>query len=63
MIIRNSLGKQIYSEALYKGYVENSGASIIAKKDRDHKLINIIKDFAIKKRIRHEKHLHDAEVK
>ena len=63
VIVRNSLGKQIYSEALYKGYVENSGASIIAKKDQDHKLINIIKDFAIKKRIRHEKHLHDAEVK
>jgi len=63
VIIRNSLGKQIYSEALYKGYVENSGASIIAKKDQDQKLINIIKDFAIKKRNRHDKHLNAAEVK
>jgi coenzyme F420 hydrogenase subunit beta len=60
VIVRNSAGKQVYSEALYKGYVENSGASIIAKKDRDHKLIDIIKDFAIKKRIRHEQHSHVA---
>ena len=60
VIVRNSAGKQVYSEALYKGYVENSGASIIAKKDRDHKLINIIEDFAIKKRIRYEQHPHVA---
>ncbi|MDP8203735.1 MAG: Coenzyme F420 hydrogenase/dehydrogenase, beta subunit C-terminal domain [Candidatus Tenebribacter mawsonii] len=58
IIVRNSIGKQIYSEALYKGYVENSGVSIITKKDRDYKLIDIIRDFAIKKRIRYEQHQH-----
>jgi len=55
VIIRNSLGKQIYSEALYKGYVQNDDHSNTINKSENSKLIEIIKDFAIRKRIRSER--------
>jgi len=60
IIVRNSIGKQIYSEALYKGYVQNHVETICNSKDKDNKLINIIKDFAIKKKIRTEQKINSA---
>ena len=60
IIVRNSIGKQIYSEALYKGYVQNHVETICNSKDKNNKLINIIKDFAIRKRIRNEQRINSA---
>ncbi len=60
VIVRNSIGKQIYSEALYKGYVQNSVENVNSNKLKDNKLINMIKDFAIRKRIRTEREINSA---
>ena len=60
VIVRNSIGKQIYSEALYKGYVQNNIDSICCSKVKDEKLISIIKEFAIRKRIRTEQKINSV---
>jgi coenzyme F420 hydrogenase subunit beta len=63
VIIRNSDGKKVYSEALYKGYIQNDTDRICCRKAKDEKLINIVKDFAIRKRIRFEESLKLARKK
>jgi len=63
IIVRNSMGKQIYSEALYKGYIENSTKTTVNSKAKDNKLIKAIKDFAIRKRIRTERMINSANKK
>jgi coenzyme F420 hydrogenase subunit beta len=55
IIIRNSQGKQIYSEALYKGYVQNDNNSLCLNRTENNKLISLIKEFAAKKKIRYER--------
>jgi len=58
IIVRNSIGKQVYSEALYKGYIQNNIDKIYSSKIKNNKQINTIKDFAIKKRIRNERKIN-----
>ena len=53
VLIRSSLGKQIYAEALYQGYVENHhGSSHDSRKANEKHLLKVIKDLALKKKIR-----------
>ena len=58
VIVRNSIGKQIYSEALYKGYVQNHVETICNSNNKNNKLVNMIKDFAIRKIIRNERKIN-----
>jgi coenzyme F420 hydrogenase subunit beta len=58
VMIRTSIGKQVYAEALYQNYVENSqGSSYDSRKVNEKHLLNIIKDFAVRKKIRSEKRI------
>ena len=57
ILVRTSLGKQVYSEALYKGYIHNRRKNRISSKTDDKEMINMIKDFAIRKRIRNEREI------
>ena len=53
VLIRTSLGKQVYLEALYQVYVENNhGLSHDSRKVNEKYLLKVIKDFALKKKIR-----------
>ncbi len=55
IMIRTSIGRQIYSEALYQHYVENShGLCHNSRKVNERQLIHIIEDFAVRKKIRSE---------
>lgn len=57
-LIRNSLGREIYSNALYKGYIENKHEKCMHDKVDENYLINIIKEFAIRKKARAEARLN-----
>ncbi|MBL7149366.1 MAG: Coenzyme F420 hydrogenase/dehydrogenase, beta subunit C-terminal domain, partial [Candidatus Cloacimonetes bacterium] len=53
VMIRTSLGKQVYAEALYQNYVKNShGLCHDSRKVNEKNLLHIIKDFAVRKKIR-----------
>jgi coenzyme F420 hydrogenase subunit beta len=55
VMIRTSIGKQVYAEALYQHYVENShGLCHDSRKVNEKNLLHIIKDFAVRKKIRSE---------
>ncbi|MCD4796449.1 MAG: Coenzyme F420 hydrogenase/dehydrogenase, beta subunit C-terminal domain [Candidatus Cloacimonetes bacterium] len=55
VMVRTSIGKQVYAEALYQHYVENShGLCHESRKVNEKSLLRIIKDFAVRKKIRSE---------
>jgi coenzyme F420 hydrogenase subunit beta len=58
VLIRNSLGREVYSDALYKKYIENKNCKCMNDKDESNYLIDIIKEFAIRKKARAEKRLN-----
>ena len=61
VVIRTSLGKQVYAEALYQDYVKNSHGSHHHSREVNEKhLLDIIKDFAIRKKIRSEKKINSV---
>ena len=57
VMIRTSIGKQVYAEALYQDYVENNYSAYYDRKVNEKKLLDIIKDFAVRKKIRSEKRI------
>ncbi|MFC1887528.1 Coenzyme F420 hydrogenase/dehydrogenase, beta subunit C-terminal domain [Candidatus Cloacimonadota bacterium] len=64
VIIRNTLGKTIYSDALYHGYIENLHEN--HNRDRTQtsaRLISKISDIAIKKKQRAEQRLKQNNIK
>ncbi|MCD4818764.1 MAG: Coenzyme F420 hydrogenase/dehydrogenase, beta subunit C-terminal domain [Candidatus Cloacimonetes bacterium] len=61
VMVRNSIGKQVYSEALYKGYIHNkSKCSHYHDKEEKNELVSLIKDFASRKRIRAENRMNSS---
>lgn len=53
VLIKTSLGKQVYAEALYRNYIENNhDLCYHNRKENEKNLLHIIKDFAIRKKIR-----------
>lgn len=58
VLIRNTLGREVYSNALYNKYVENKHEKCMHDKDDENNLINIIKEFAIRKKARAEERLN-----
>ena len=59
VMIRTSIGKQVYAEALYQDYVENSHSSCHdSRKVNEKYLLDIIKDFAIRKKIRSKERIN-----
>ena len=53
VMVRTSLGKQVYAEALYQNYVENHhGLCHNSKKVNEKQLVQIIEDFSVRKKMR-----------
>ncbi len=62
VMIRTSIGKQVYAEALYQNYVENiHGSSYDSRKVNEKHLLHIIKDFATRKKIRSKKRIDSID--
>ena len=59
VMIRTSIGKQVYAEALYQDYVKNSHGSYHHSREVNEKhLLDIIKKIAVRKKIRSEKRIN-----
>ena len=61
-MIRTSIGKQVYAEALYQNYVKNfHGSSHRSREVNEKYLLDIIKDLSIRKKIRSQERINSID--